>query len=112
VSILDTPIMDSDTAPAEKEQTERDALAELVESDGWKLFLDHVETVWGAQAVMQQIDHTIVAGKGDPVEHEIREIAAAARQIQVLAKWPGQRLSELKAKSRSKPGMFAHLRRA
>jgi hypothetical protein len=30
----------------------------------------------------------------------------------VLAKWPGQRLSELKAKSRSKPGMFAHLRRA
>lgn len=99
-------------APAERDSTELEALSELVTSDGWRLFRERIDAEWGSRAVMRQIDSAIVNSKGEPVENDIREIAAAARKIQVAVQWPESRVKELKAKGREKPGMFAQFKRA
>jgi hypothetical protein len=107
----------SDTAPGEGHSTEIEALADLIHSDGWTLFLAHIDAEWGPVAYARQIDKAIADGKQarfsqEEIAESVSEIALAARKVQAMSQWPSRRLSELKAKAREKPGMFAQFKRA
>ena len=107
----------SDTAPADGHASEIEALADLIQSEGWTLFLAHIDAEWGPVAYARQIDKAIADGKlarfsSEEIAESVSEIALAARKVQAAVQWPSRRLSELKAKAREKPGMFQQFRRA
>jgi hypothetical protein len=100
---------------------EHDALADLIGSDGWRLYLAHIDAEWGPVAYARQIDAAIAEGKknrltGDEIAETVSEIAVAARKVQVAAQWPIRRLAELKAQQAKKigggGGILAAMRRA
>lgn len=94
---------------------EEDALRTLLHSDGWALFVAHLEREWGAEAYARQIDAAIAKAKQnrDSAEGDIGELGAACRAVRVFIQWPTKRLAELQAKREAtKPQGFLSRRRA
>lgn len=91
-----------------------EALTALIESDGWKLFLDAVDKMHGDAASVQQIDTALKAvDRGDiSAAHDtVQQIRARARAVQAMMRWPEEQIATMKAK-KAKAGMFQTLRRA
>lgn len=95
-------------SPAEREQTELEALTDLLSSDGWLRFQAFIEQEWGAEAYARKIDQAIVAAKnaGHSAEGDICEIGAAARAVRIAAQWPAKRLAEIRGSRRKATGLF------
>lgn len=94
--------------------TPLEALSALVESDGWKLFLDAVDRMHGDAASVQQIDMALKAidrGDTEAAHDTVQQIRARARAVQAMVRWPQEQIAAIKAK-KAKPGMFQTLRRA
>ncbi len=88
------------------------ALQELVTSEGWQRFVQHVDDVWGAGAQLAKIDRAFQELQpGDEAGERMTalQVRAAAKSVQALVAWPRERLRELLSKK--KPGPFAGLRR-
>jgi hypothetical protein len=99
-------------SPAERDQTELEALTDLVASDGWQRYQAHVESEWGAEAYARQIDATIARAKhtGASVERELCELGAACRHVRLSVQWPLLRIAQLK-QSKKPVGRFSMRRR-
>ena len=94
---------------------ELDALADLVNSEGWAVFLAHVEAEYGAEAYAREMDTLVMAARAEDrsPEVDICALAAVVRKVQALKNWPAARLADLKAKKAAKPeGGFGWRRRA
>lgn len=83
---------------------EREALAALLDSEGWRLFRERVDRDFGAEAVCQQVDALYVREEQEhrDLEHERRALALTTRKIQALLRWPRDRLAELKQQAQPK----------
>jgi hypothetical protein len=105
---------DEGDSPAERDQTELEALVDLVGSDGWLRYVAHVEGEWGADAYARKIDSTIATAKasGASVEQELCELGAACRHVRLSVKWPEGRIAQLKAGKPKSLNPFANRRRA
>lgn len=91
-----------------------DALTVLVESDGWKLFLEAVEASHGDVASVRQIDTALKAvdrGDHEAIQDTVQQIRARALAVQAMIRWPQEQIHAMKAK-RPKAGMFQAMRRA
>lgn len=93
---------------------EREALAALIESDGWALFLKAVDARHGDPASVREIDTALKAvERGDQaaIQDTVQQIRARARAVQAMVTWPRERLAAL-SHPQKKSAMFAGLRRA
>jgi hypothetical protein len=80
---------------------ELEALTALLDSDGWKLFLEHVEKSHGPAASVQQIDAALQGvprGDREAVEDTVQQIRARAKAAEALIAWPRERVTKLRAK--------------
>jgi hypothetical protein len=77
------------TAPTERQQ----ALQELVASDGWKLFLSHVEQQWGPSAVLDRI--RVGLSKGDTDTSKYVNAEALLREVM---QWPNREFARSEQK--------------
>ncbi len=96
---------------------EQDALKDLIHSDGWTVFLAHIEREWGAEAFARRVDAEVLAARkgrasNDDIAENVAEIAAVARHMRLLAQWPGQRVKALAVEKKQPAGIFAAMRRA
>lgn len=101
------------TDTTEDTQTERDALAALVASDGFRLLREHVDSEFGPEAYARYVDSLLTAeatNRAD-IDLDLRVYALAARKIQLLMKWPSERLAQLKGKPEAH-GFYFGRRRA
>lgn len=74
------------------------ALKELVQSDGWKLFADYIDSAWGSTACLEKIDSALKdvdRGDDNAERSTVAQIRVAARQIQALKEWPKLRIAQL-----------------
>lgn len=102
----------SEQTPA-PDVNEREALKDLVESDGWQLFLSAVHAEWGPAAQLAQIDRALQdlpPGDQDAVNMQVQQIRSAANAITNALRWPTLRLAQLKKQQESKG--FGFRRRA
>lgn len=79
---------------------ERDALAALLGSDGWKAFTKACDEQYGDTAVVGQINRTLGSvprGHQDAVDDTVQQILAAQTAIRQMLSWPATRLAQLKA---------------
>jgi hypothetical protein len=83
---------------------EREALKDLLGSDGWALFVKAAQSAYGPDASLQRIDATLDVLDPGAVESEreaFRSIRAESRAVLALIEWPSQRLQDLEAKPKS-----------
>jgi hypothetical protein len=93
------------------EQGVRDALRDLLQSDGWRLFREFCEQQYGDEACIEQIDRALGAlplGDQDAVQDSIRQIRASATAVKYVLAWPQQQYDELTKKPER--GLFARRR--
>lgn len=80
------------------DSNQKEALDELVTSDGWRLFVAFVDAEWGAGG--RAFESAAVAAANDTgnphsIAH-LQQIIAARREIQKILKWPDEQLKTLK----------------
>ena len=89
------------------------ALRELLQSNGWKLFLAHVDDACGDKQTnlnIRQAMKSLQPGDEDGERMTTLQILAAQSQAQSLIRWPAERIRTLSTDTKVK-GPFAALRR-
>jgi hypothetical protein len=92
-----------------------EALTALVESDGWRLFLEAVDQMHGSTASVRAIDAALKQlDRGDVsgIQDTVQQIRARALAVQAMVRWPQEQIDKLRAKKAKASGMFQTLRRA
>lgn len=77
----------------------REELDALVGSLGWRLFVDHVNSEWGAAGKAFDAAVTQAANSTDNATAmaHLQQVIVARREIQKLLTWPQEQLKQLKA---------------
>ena len=90
------------------------ALTDLVQSDGWKLFVAQANSEYGPVAYARGIDQIITGarGKNESPEIDLCALGAVVRKVQALLRWPDEQIGKLKAEKEQKPDGWAWRRRA
>ncbi len=89
------------------------ALRELVQSEGWRLFLALIDDAWGSDATLRKIDAalaTVARGDTSAVNDTVQQIQASRREIQKVVGLPAFRISQLEPQPTSTQP-YAALRR-
>ena len=82
------------------ENPELEALDQLVNSDGWKIFTQVISREWGTSEgggafFVDAVAKAVKAQDRDATDH-LRQICAAQREVQRVLTWPHKRLADLK----------------
>lgn len=88
----------------EQKKVERDALLELLQSEGWRLFRDAAQAAYGDAASLKRIDETLAVLDPGAVESEreaFRSIRAESNAVRALLQWPEQRVVELQPEKKT-----------
>jgi hypothetical protein len=88
----------------EQQKAERDALLELMQSDGWRVFREAAEAAYGDAASLRRIDATLAVLDPGAMESEreaFRSIRAESNAVLALLQWPTQRIAELQTEKRT-----------
>lgn len=80
----------------------QDALRQLIESDGFRLFLDHVRTQWGAAAINRKTKEALKTLSPSDHSAAIQAIHGTAESIVALFAWPEDEYERLAGAERSK----------
>ena len=80
------------------DNTERENLEALTQSDGWRAFTAHVEGEWGAggRAFVDAVTKAADNHSDASATAHLRQIIVAQKLIQRLMQWPDERLKTLK----------------
>lgn len=94
--------------------SELEALQALVDSDGWKLFASMVGKQWGdsegnGERFLQAVSNASKASDADAIA-QLRQIVVAQREMQLVMRWPADRLKQLQQASQG-PGQAHPSRR-
>lgn len=94
------------------ENHELEALDQLVNSDGWKLFAGMVDKQWGPSSewFLGELDKALSHDDRSGTEH-FRQVRASQREIQRLMQMVPQRIKTLKDASVRSSGDFVGSRR-
>jgi hypothetical protein len=101
-------------APTEDGDGELPALKGLLESEGWRIYCQHLDALWGADAALAAIGRAVsVVPMGDQlaVNDATQHVLSAQKHIMALKRWPAERIRELSTSHTSRRP-FAALRRA
>lgn len=103
---------DQDDAP---ESHERQALTDLLQSEGWKVFRAYLDKQWGPAGYGWQMQQALTEIPHGPERaYELATVAervdAVARVVNDLAVWPQERIRELAQPTKAKAA-FAPWRR-
>lgn len=82
------------------ENVELEALDQLVNSEGWKIFSSVISREWGSSegggaVFVDQVTKAVQHTGPEATEH-LRQIVAAQREIQRAMRWPLERIAALK----------------
>ena len=83
----------SDTMTATEQQH---ALTDLLESDGWKLYLEQVAERWGPEASEQAIDAALADCPPDEEKALVSRIRDTFKGVRAQVQWPAERVRSLK----------------
>lgn len=73
----------------------REALEELVQSDGWKIFVARLRQEYEGPGYVVRMGQAISnAKKGDSAEPEV--VHRVAQEMRRLSEWPNRKIEELK----------------
>lgn len=93
---------------------EKEAMTDLLASDGWHLFVTAVNAQWGPAAQIDQIDRALSAlprGDREAVEDTVQQIRAASKAALGVLDWPRTRLGQLASAEKQAAGMLSGFRR-
>lgn len=78
------------------ESREREALQDLITSPGWLLFKEHARLQWGPEGYGKKIAAVMARYADDALALglELRKVHTATEEINVLMKWPDERLKK------------------
>lgn len=94
---------------------ELQALRELVISDGWRVYLQHMQQAWGSEAFEEKLNSEL---EGLPIDERgsvTDRMRDTFRGVRAQARWPDFRIKELEGKnvaSPHRPGIIERLYRA
>jgi len=74
---------------------EKQALRDLVESDGWRLYLDQIEAETGPRAFQRAIDAALETCTPEQERGMTSRISEAFKRARRLVLWPEERLRAL-----------------
>lgn len=80
------------TSAYEAAAKEREALEEMVQSDGWAVFQHHLAQEWEGPGFVQRLG--MAFAKPDPVEAKI--LYEASSYVRRMVSWPETRIDQLK----------------
>lgn len=94
---------------------ELEALQGLIQSDGWKIYEAVVGKMWGdtdgnGERFLQAVSGASKAGDADAMA-QLRQIIVAQREIQLVMKWPVERVKQLTQASQPGPALVHPSRR-
>jgi hypothetical protein len=80
------------------ENTELEELEAVTKSEGWRLFVKHVNDEWGSDGALFQGAITAAANvTDDPIATaKLRQVLVTQREIRKLMSWVGERIEYLK----------------
>lgn len=94
------------------ETDEKQALTDLIESDGWAYLTKAAEVQWGDAAVIQLINQALAnVPRGDQqgTQDTVAQILTSQRDVRAILAWPKLRLAQL-AGAEKKPALFGRRR--
>ena len=81
---------------SEQKAQQRQALTDLLQSDGWRLFSEQMGTAWGAEAFEQRVDQELEKRQpGDDELAVVMRIRDTFKGVRASLDWPKTRLREL-----------------
>lgn len=96
-------------------EAELQALKDLVACEGWDILQAHLETAWGSDACLAQIDKTLEKAAPEDELAITKRIRDTFKGVRAEARWVLQRIAELEAALKDKrPSIadrFVNLRR-
>lgn len=87
---------------------EREALEDLLSSDGWLLFKEQARKQWGPEGYGKKLAGVMANYQDDPIAlgHELRKVHTATEEINALMKWPEEQLKRTEVKPDAAPSMY------
>lgn len=93
-------------------ESERAALEDLLQSEGWAIFTAHMGAAWGPEAYERQIDAALDGAPTDDEPAITRRIRDTFKGVRASLKWPEERVRTLKdAKAQEPQGFERFMRR-
>jgi hypothetical protein len=91
---------------AEQYDREREDLEALVQSPGWARFIAHLNDEWGAAAYARKMEQAVAAIAAGPyaldqARDTVFQITGVRKAMQVISKWPLERLERVREMSRT-----------
>lgn len=77
--------------------SERQALEDLLRSDGWAIVMEQMQSAWGAEAYERRLDDTLDGAKAEDELAITRRIRDTFKGVRASFKWPEERVRTLKA---------------
>jgi hypothetical protein len=93
-------------------EAERTALDDMLRSDGWRVFMDHMSAAWGAEAMERALRESRAKVSPEEWPFESARILDTFAGMRANFRWPAERVKALK--DPPKPAIvdrFAGLRR-
>lgn len=81
------------------------ALKDLLESDGWRMFLTMIDQEWGADATLGKIEKVlqqIPPGQQLAVDDATQQVLAAQRAVRAIKELPRTKLGQLTMQPKSR----------
>ncbi len=92
-------------------EAERTALKDLLESDGWAIFMRHMSEVWGHEACERAMREARKVCAPEEWPFESTRILDSFAGMRANVKWPEERVRELSDPVKAKTDVFAKFRR-
>jgi hypothetical protein len=90
----------------------RQALEDMLRSDGWEVFESHMAIAWGAEAFERSVDQELEKN-GDPMNEVAvtRRIRDTFKGVRASLKWPEEQIRKLKDGTPVEPKGFERFMR-
>lgn len=75
---------------------ERQVLKDLVESDGWKLYMDQMSKAWGAEAFESRLSEELENAIAEERPALSSTMLATFKGVRASLRWPEERLRQIR----------------
>lgn len=93
-------------------EAERTALEDMVKSEGWEIYLEHIAKAWGPEACERALRDSRKTVTPEEWPFESARILDTFAGMRADLKWPEARIRALKSPPKARLNPFADLRRA
>jgi hypothetical protein len=93
-------------------EEERQVLRDLLESDGWRLYIAQMGRAWGSEALEQQLSDELESAIADERQPITDTLLKTFRGVRRSLKWPEERLRQLTEGQTAAPAVLGKMHAA